>query len=193
MSETQKLAVLKILRKMRIALPNGSPDLDNKDVAQTWVELLEDIPIEVLLKAAQDAIFAYDFFPSIAKLRGAAKDFGHNPAQAEMTLLDGEVKVSASKIKPKMSYIEQWATMDWSNCNYLLIELPEPQCFEKQHIHNAISEHSKKIDAAGYRVTNVQVNAGAKQTENGRSEPNITYKAIIQVIKPKVTKYEDDY
>jgi len=186
-----------VLRKIRMMLPNGAPNLDDAEIAALWTKALEDIPIEVLVKVAKDAIYTYDFFPSIAKLRQAAKDFGHSPVQVTHTLLEGTVEAPPKKIVPKVDYLEHWQTLftdsHWQTCNYLHIDLPEPQKGEKQYTAEEVSKQCKRINAAGFRVTSVQYNSGKAMTENGRTEPNVTHSAIIQVIKPGVTKHAEDY
>lgn len=195
--QRQMIAVLDVLVRMRKALPNGAPNLEDGEVAQVWAELLHDIPADVLVKVAKDAIFTYDFFPSVAKLRTAAKDFGHSPAHVTMTLLEGEVQTPVTKKKPEMGYLERWQTIytdtEWQTCCYLQISLPEPQCNEKQYTVDAVADHIAKITKAGFRVTNVQYNSGKNTTENGRQEPQVTHSALLQVIKPNVTRNEADY
>lgn len=198
MDERKIIATLDVLIRMRKLLPNGAPNLDNKDVAMEWAKILCDIPPDVLTKVAKDAIFTYDFFPSIAKLREAAKDFGHKPdTSTTYTLLEGEVQTPLKKKPPEMGYLERWQTLytdtEWKTCCYLQIALPEPQCHEKQYTVDAVADHIAKITKAGFRVVNVQYNSGKETTENGRQEPNVKHSALLQVIKPGVTKYEADY
>ena len=134
--------------------------MQNFNDSTLWTKALEDIPIEVLVKVAKDAIYTYDFFPSIAKLRQAAKDFGHSPVQVTHTLLEGTVEAPPKKIVPKVDYLEHWQTLftdsHWQTCNYLHIDLPEPQKGEKQYTAEEVSKQCKRINAAGFRVTSVQ-------------------------------------
>ena len=69
----QTTLIISVLQKLRRVLPQGAPDLDNQEVAEAWAEVLQDIPADVLVKVVREASFTSDFFPSVAKLRAAAK------------------------------------------------------------------------------------------------------------------------
>lgn len=62
--------LLATIRKLALSIPRFAPSFDDREIAEAWIEELQDLPPEAFGKACHQAVMSFDAFPSIRELRG---------------------------------------------------------------------------------------------------------------------------
>lgn len=173
-----KKELVEILLRLQLKMPNGAPKFEIKDVLEAWTDSLIHLEKDALIFACKQAVATFDFHPSIAKLCELAKDFKTLPSSQKA--LPGNVEDGITKL---LEQNDLWGVGGTA----LRVELPEPQCFEKQYLEERITFLTNKLTDAGIRVYRIDRSQGVMSTEGGRAEIKTRYVATIWMAREGYT------
>ncbi len=95
--------VTKLLRRTLAAYPQHSGKLSTsqiKDMQDVWLEMLSDLPDELLVAAVRNHLERSEWLPSIAEIRASAVSIVRQASPANQSAIDawGEVKAAILRI-----------------------------------------------------------------------------------------------